>query len=126
MFESICFLITVKGKEVVDFISEYLNTIRSRRTFPDVQPGYMNKLVPEKAPEEPEKWEDIFQDVERVILPGVSQSLSPLHYHFISSIVSIGGTGAGQGGVSPQKRNLKNCYYNNNHNNVRFYQTEHW
>ncbi|XP_071788989.1 aromatic-L-amino-acid decarboxylase-like isoform X1 [Asterias amurensis] len=72
-----------RGKEVVDFISEYLNTIRSRRTFPDVQPGYMNKLVPEKAPEEPEKWEDIFQDVERVILPGVTHWQSPhMHAYF--------------------------------------------
>ena len=58
----------------MDFIVEYLTTIRTRRTFPDVQPGYMNKLVPDKAPEEAEPWQDIFKDVERVILPGVGKS----------------------------------------------------
>ncbi|XP_022106500.1 histidine decarboxylase-like [Acanthaster planci] len=72
-----------RGKEVVDFIVEYLTTIRTRRTFPDVQPGYMKRLVPDVAPQEGEKWEDIFKDVERVILPGVTHWQSPhMHAYF--------------------------------------------
>ena len=59
------------GKEMVDFIAEYLKTIRTRRVFPDVSPGYMRTLVPEVAPQEGEKWDDIFRDIERVIMPGV-------------------------------------------------------
>ena len=59
------------GKEMVDFIAEYLKTIRTRRVFPDVSPGYMRTLVPEAAPQEGEKWDDIFRDIERVIMPGV-------------------------------------------------------
>ena len=72
------FILSIQGKEVVDFIVDYLTTIRTRRTFPDVQPGYMKKLVPESAPENGEKWEDIFKDVERVILPGVGLNKSYL------------------------------------------------
>lgn len=56
---------------MIDFIADYLENIRSRRVFPDVKPGYMRHLVPDKAPDDGEHWEDIFKDVERVIMPGV-------------------------------------------------------
>ena len=60
-----------KGKETVDYIADYLENIRTRRVFPDVTPGYIRELLPAEAPVRGEKWEDIFKDVERVIMPGV-------------------------------------------------------
>ena len=57
---------------MVDYIADYLENIRDRRVFPDVKPGYMKALVPDSAPEDGEKWETIFKDVEGVIMPGVS------------------------------------------------------
>jgi hypothetical protein len=60
-----------KGKDVIDYITNYLKTIRDRRVFPDVEPGYIRNLLPDSAPTEGEKWNDIFNDVERVIMPGV-------------------------------------------------------
>ena len=33
--------------------------------------GYMKQLIPDDAPENPENWEDIVKDIERVIMPGV-------------------------------------------------------
>ena len=62
----------VAGKEMVDYIADYLENIRSRRVYPNVKPGYLHNLVPDSAPLEPESWDDIFQDVERVVMPGVS------------------------------------------------------
>jgi hypothetical protein len=59
------------GKEVIDFIADYLENIREKRVFPDVKPGYLRNLVPDSAPQKPEAWVDIFSDVERVIMPGV-------------------------------------------------------
>ena len=56
---------------MIDYITNYLKTIRERRVFPDVEPGYIRNLVPSKAPNDGEKWDDIFKDVERVIMPGV-------------------------------------------------------
>ena len=58
---------------MVDYIAEYLDTIRKRRVFPDVTPGYMRQLVPSEAPMKGEKWADIIADVETVIMPGVSE-----------------------------------------------------
>lgn len=76
---------------MVDYIADYLQNIRKRRVFPDVSPGYMRALVPESAPEHGEYWEDIFKDVERVIMPGVSAfiTFSWLIIHQ-SAILSVG------------------------------------
>ena len=70
-------LFVSSGKEMVDYIAGYLADIRSRRVLPDVKPGYMRQLVPDTAPQSPEKWEDIFDDIERVIMPGVSKKQQP-------------------------------------------------
>ncbi|KAH8370712.1 hypothetical protein KR093_004748, partial [Drosophila rubida] len=68
------------GKEMVDYIADYLENIRERRVFPDVSPGYMRQLLPESAPVEGEPWPKIFGDVERVVMPGVTHWQSP-HMH---------------------------------------------
>lgn len=71
------------GKEMVDYIADYLQNIRERRVLPDVQPGYMRSLIPESAPLEGERWENIFADVERVIMPGITHWQSPhMHAYF--------------------------------------------
>lgn len=57
---------------MVDYIADYLENIRDRRVFPEVKPGYMRDLIPSSPPLEGEKWEDIFKDVDRVVMPGVS------------------------------------------------------
>ena len=56
---------------MVDYIADYMETIRDRRVFPDVKPGYMRQLLPDKAPHNSESWEEIITDIERVIMPGV-------------------------------------------------------
>ncbi|XP_036331304.1 histidine decarboxylase-like isoform X1 [Rhagoletis pomonella] len=71
------------GKEMVDYIADYLENIRDRRVFPDVKPGYMKNLLPEFAPVEGENWDAIFADVERVIMPGITHWQSPyMHAYF--------------------------------------------
>ena len=57
---------------MVDYIADYLTNIRDRRVFPNVKPGYMRPLIDEEAPRHGEPWENIFNDIERVIMPGVS------------------------------------------------------
>ncbi|XP_076081670.1 aromatic-L-amino-acid decarboxylase-like isoform X1 [Mytilus galloprovincialis] len=72
-----------RGKEMVDYIANYLQNIRQRRVFPNVSPGYMRTLVPETAPQDGEQWDDIFKDVERVIMPGITHWQSPyMHAYF--------------------------------------------
>uniref|UniRef100_A0A2K5R4B3 Histidine decarboxylase n=1 Tax=Cebus imitator TaxID=2715852 RepID=A0A2K5R4B3_CEBIM len=69
-----------RGREMVDYICQYLSTVRERRVTPDVQPGYLRAQLPESAPEDPDNWDSIFGDIERIIMPGVVHWQSP-HMH---------------------------------------------
>ncbi|XP_028835792.1 aromatic-L-amino-acid decarboxylase [Denticeps clupeoides] len=71
-----------RGKEMVDYIADYMETIERRQVYPDVQPGYLRPLIPEEAPEAPETYEDVVKDIERVIMPGVTHWHSPYFYAY--------------------------------------------
>lgn len=68
------FLCFCPGKEMVDYICQYLSTVRERQVTPDVQPGYLRAQLPASAPEDPDSWDSIFGDIERIIMPGVRYS----------------------------------------------------
>lgn len=70
---------------MVDYITEYLGSIKNRKVIPEVKPGYMRKLLPDGAPSDPESWDTIFKDIEHIIMSGVfmrTQQLTP-HWQFI-------------------------------------------
>lgn len=64
-----------RGREMVDYIAEYMESVGERRVTPDVEPGYLRDLIPKKAPHDGEGWADIMSDVETKIMPGVSETL---------------------------------------------------
>ena len=63
------------GKKMIDYSATYLDTIRERVVYPEIKPGYLRHMIPEHAPLEPEPFENILEDVERVIMPGMA------HWH---------------------------------------------
>ncbi|XP_056376293.1 aromatic-L-amino-acid decarboxylase [Hyla sarda] len=71
-----------RGRDMVDYIANYLEQIESRQVFPDVEPGYLRPMIPDSAPEEGETYEDIMKDVERVIMPGVTHWHSPYFFAY--------------------------------------------
>ncbi|KAF5306408.1 hypothetical protein FQA39_LY08917 [Lamprigera yunnana] len=71
------------AREMIDYVANYLENIRDRRVLPTIEPGYLRPLLPEKAPNKPDKWEDVLADVEKVIMPGVTHWHSPrFHAYF--------------------------------------------
>jgi len=60
-----------RGRQMVDYVADYLETIEQRRVLPEVQPGYLRDMLPNNAPVQAERWEDIMTDVEHAIMPGV-------------------------------------------------------
>lgn len=60
---------------MVDYIADYLEGIEGRPVYPDVEPGYLRPLIPATAPQEPEAYEDIIRDIEKIIMPGVSMHM---------------------------------------------------
>uniref|UniRef100_A0A4W6EGN9 Aromatic-L-amino-acid decarboxylase n=1 Tax=Lates calcarifer TaxID=8187 RepID=A0A4W6EGN9_LATCA len=71
-----------RGREMVDYVADYLENIEQRPVYPDVEPGYLRSLIPTEAPMEPENYDDIIRDVERVIMPGVTHWHSPYFYAY--------------------------------------------
>lgn len=68
---------------MVDYIANYLENIRERRVFPDKKPGFLREQIPASAPVEGEDFSEIFKDVEKIIMPGVTHWQSPhMHAYF--------------------------------------------
>ena len=59
------------GRDMVDYIVDYLDNIDSRRVTPNTEPGYLQNLIPSEPPNEPEEWDTIMDDVEKKIMIGV-------------------------------------------------------
>ncbi|KAI4496139.1 hypothetical protein M0802_008006 [Mischocyttarus mexicanus] len=70
------------GKATVDFIANYTETLRDRPVLPDVEPGYLSQMIPEDAPMKAETWQEVFKDIERVIMPGMTHWNSPNFYAY--------------------------------------------
>lgn len=60
-----------RGKEMVEYICEYLGSLERRRVTANVEPGYLRPLLPAEAPAKPESFDAIMRDVESKIMPGV-------------------------------------------------------
>ncbi|KAI1914936.1 hypothetical protein LOZ12_003432 [Ophidiomyces ophidiicola] len=69
------------AQSAVEDIIQHFNTLPSRRVIPDIEPGYLRPLIPQSAPTEPETWEQIQQDIDSQIKPGLTHWQSP---HFMA------------------------------------------
>jgi len=69
-----------RGKEMIDYVANYLENIEEMKVFPQVDPGYLQDLLPPKAPNKPEEWDDIMADVTNFIMPGITHWHHP-HFH---------------------------------------------
>ena len=65
------------GRAVIDWIADYWERIESLPVASAVQPGDIRALLPEAAPEQPEPFEDLLTDLDRVVLPGVTHWQHP-------------------------------------------------
>ncbi|EEB18473.1 Aromatic-L-amino-acid decarboxylase, putative [Pediculus humanus corporis] len=72
----------LRGKQMIDFICNYYQTINERRVFPSIKPGYLAPLLPKEAPKKPDKWEDIMHDVDTKIMPGITHWNHPRFFAY--------------------------------------------
>uniref|UniRef100_A0A4X2LBN2 Aromatic-L-amino-acid decarboxylase n=1 Tax=Vombatus ursinus TaxID=29139 RepID=A0A4X2LBN2_VOMUR len=76
------------GKEMVDYVADYMEGVHKRQVYPDVDPGYLRPLIPDSAPQEPETFEDIMKDVEKIIMPGITHWHSPYFFAYFPTASS--------------------------------------
>ncbi|KAK3013807.1 hypothetical protein RJ639_009733 [Escallonia herrerae] len=77
--------------KMVDFIADYYKNIETFPVLSQVEPGYLHKLLPDSAPTHPESLQDVLDDVQAKILPGVTHWQSPDFFAYYPSNSSIAG-----------------------------------
>lgn len=65
------------GRQVVDWIADYLSTIESHPVRAQVPPGRVRDSLPAHPPEHGEPYEKVLADLESVILPGITHWQHP-------------------------------------------------
>jgi len=70
------------GRQVIDWIADYLETIESRRVRSQVTPGDVAAGLPEHPPEEPEPFAAVLADIDRVVMPGITHWQHPRHFAY--------------------------------------------
>ncbi|RLW13129.1 hypothetical protein DV515_00000021 [Chloebia gouldiae] len=74
---------------MVDYVADYLEEIEKRQVFPGVEPGYLRPLIADCAPQDPESFEDVFKDIEKIIMPGVTHWHSPYFFAYFPAASSF-------------------------------------
>lgn len=76
------------GRAVVDWIADYQERVESLPVRSPVQPGQIRAALPEQPPQTGEPFDTILQDLDRVILPGVTHWQSPNFFAFFPANAS--------------------------------------
>jgi Glutamate decarboxylase and related PLP-dependent proteins len=79
------------GYEIVDWIADYFERLETFPVLSQNQPNDLKNALPAQAPETGENFDEIFADVERLILPAVTHWNHPnFHGLFSTSTSSVG------------------------------------
>ena len=76
------------GKELVDWIADYYERVESLPVLSQVRPGEIRRALPEHPPIHGEAFEVLLQDIDRVILPGVTHWQSPNFFAYFPANAS--------------------------------------
>ncbi len=74
--------------DMVEWMADYLDNVQQYPVKPDISPGDIKKHLPEKAPFEKEKFEKIFDDFEKIILPGMTHWQHPQFFAYFPTATS--------------------------------------
>ncbi len=70
------------GHALIDWLADYFDNVEDMPVVSRVEPGEIRAAIPDRAPEEPEPFEDILADLDRVVMPGITHWQHPNWYAF--------------------------------------------
>jgi aromatic-L-amino-acid decarboxylase len=73
------------GHRLIDFIADYRASVAERPVMSPVEPGSVRAQLSTMPPARPESFDAIFEDLERVILPGLSHWQHPSFFGYFPS-----------------------------------------
>ncbi len=77
------------GHDLIDWIADYVGSVEQRPVSSVVAPGDVRSQLPAHPPTEPESFDDVMVDVERVVVPGLTQWQHPGFFAFFPSNTSF-------------------------------------
>ncbi len=66
-----------QGTAMVEWIARYLETVEDLPVASPLEPGEVRAMLPTHPPQQPEPWDAIFGDLDRVVVPGLTHWQSP-------------------------------------------------
>ncbi len=79
----------IAAHELVDWIADYRAGVAVRPVLAQVAPGDVAAGVAPAAPEQPEAWAEVLADLDRVVVPGLTQVQHPGFYGWFPSNASL-------------------------------------
>lgn len=76
------------GRAVIDWIADYYEKVEDLPVLSQAQPGEIRAALPAEPPQQGEPFEAMLQDVERILLPGVTHWQSPNFFAFFPANAS--------------------------------------
>ena len=77
------------GHDLIDWIADYVGSVETRPVGSSVAPGDVRSQLPEHPPTEPEPFEQVMADIERVVVPGLTQWQHPGFFAYFPSNTSF-------------------------------------
>ncbi len=97
------------GHRLIDWLADYHETLAKRPVMAATRPGEIRDALPAQPPAEPENFAEVMNDLDRVVLPGLSLWQHPRFFGYFPANASLSGvlgdlasTGLGVLGLSWQ------------------------
>ncbi|HUQ88513.1 MAG TPA: aminotransferase class V-fold PLP-dependent enzyme [Vicinamibacterales bacterium] len=73
------------GHRVIDWIADYRAGVESRPVMATTAPGEIKAMLPASPPQQPESFDAILRDLDRVVMPGITTWQHPLFFGYFPS-----------------------------------------
>jgi aromatic-L-amino-acid decarboxylase len=70
------------GHRLIDWIADYRARLADLAVMARTEPGAVKAQLPAAPPEQPEDFEHVFRDLERIIVPGLSHWQHPQFFGY--------------------------------------------
>ena len=80
------------GHQLIDWLADYHATLADRPVMATTQPGEIKAQLPSAPPDQPEAFSDVLNDLDRVVMPGLTLWQHPRFFGYFPSNALLAGT----------------------------------
>ena len=79
------------GYQLIDWIAKYLKDVENYPVLSNISPGEVKNKIPSKAPLKPEQFSEVLNDIDKIIMPGMTHWNHPNFMAYFNSTASAPG-----------------------------------